>query len=308
MTSTLGTSDQTAPLTGPPGGAPGEVVALRPGTPVVARSPGVLQVGIDEPSVRLPDEPDVRGLLDLLARPGGTPAPVPDLSPPAAEALAHLEQAGLVLRMPAGGRVADRLDVVLRAQFGPDAVRRRARRDEASIAVRADSAADLVLDPLLTRAGLRRVPLTDLDATAHLLVATGPVDRELLDPLVRGSVPHLVVSGAASVRRLGPFVEPGRTACLRCVDAHESLRDPRRALVLAQAARAAAERPPPVDAIAEQMVLAWAVRDLLRYAEGDEPSTWSTTIDLGPTAAPALTRWGRHPECGCSWDALTLMP
>lgn len=308
MTSTFGTSQQPGSPAEASAAPPAEILALRPGTPVVTRSPGVLQVGIDEPTVRLTDDPAVRRLLSLLSRPGGAPAPIADLSAPVAAALAHLECAGLVLRVPPGGRVDDPLDVVLRAQFGPDAVRRRARRDRAAVAVRADPAADLVLDPLLARAGLRRAPLADLDATAHLVVATGPLDRELLDPLVRGSVPHLVVSGAAGGRRIGPFVDPGRTACLRCVDAHESLRDPRRALVVAQAAREATRRPPPVDAIAEQMILAWAVRDLMRYAEGDEPSTWSTTIDVGPTAVPEVTRWGRHPECGCAWDALMLLP
>lgn len=280
-------------------------LSLRPGTPVMARSAEVLQVGLDDPVLRVPDLPQVRQLLSLLSRPGGAPAPE-DLLPPAEQVLRQLTDAGLVVTLPPG-RVADPLDVVLRAQFGSDAVRRRALRAERVVAVRADPASELVLGPLLERVGLQRVPPSDLDATAHLVVTTGPVDREVLDPLVRGSVPHLVVSGSAARRRLGPFVDPGRTACLRCVDAHESLRDPRLALLIAQAAHAAADRPPPVDPLLEQLVLAWAVRDLLRYVEGDEPSTWSTTVDVGPGGAPGVTRWGRHPECGCSWDTLTLL-
>lgn len=280
-------------------------LALRPGTPVMARSADVLQVGLRDPVLRVPDVPAVRHLLALLSRPGGAPIP-DDLTAPARRVLRDLEDAGLVLTLPAG-RVPEPVDVVLRAQFGPDAVRRRACRAERLVAVRADPSSALALAPLLERVGLRRAPASDLDAAAHLVVAAGPVDREVLDPLVRGSVPHLVVSGGAAGRRIGPFVDPGRTACLRCVDAHESLQDPRLPLLLAQAAHAAGERPPPVDPVLDQLVLAWAVRDLLRYVEGDEPSTWSTTVVVDPGGAPEVTRWGRHPDCGCAWDTLMLL-
>ncbi len=281
-------------------------LALRPGTPVMSRSPDVLQVGLGSPALQVPDLPPVRRLLELLARPGGA-SPPEDLAEPAPQVLRRLTEAGLVHPVAPNGRVTDPVDLVLRAQFGADAVRRRARRADQVVAVRADPATELALEPLLERAGLRRTSVADLDATAHLVVTTGQLDREVLDPLVRGSVPHLVVSGAAAGRRVGPFVEPGRTACLRCVDAHESLRDPRLALLIAQAARSAAERPPPVDPVLDQIALAWAVRDLMRYVEGDEPSTWSATVDIDPAGAPALTHWGRHPECGCAWDELTVL-
>jgi hypothetical protein len=283
-------------------------LTLRPGTPVLARSPGVLQVGLDEPGVRVPDEPAVRSLLSALGAGRGVTEPLDELDPESAGLLERLRAAGLVVVVPDGEGVADPADVLLRAQFGPDAVRRRAARARAVVAVRAAPAAEPVLGPLLERAGLRRTAGADVeDATVHLVVGNGPVDRERLDPLVRASLPHLVVSGAAGGRRLGPFVDPGRTACLRCVDAHEALHDARRPLLVAQAARAAAETPPPVDPVLDLLVLAWAVRDLTRFVEGDLPSTWSTTYDVGPALGPDRVRWGRHPDCGCAWDdAATL--
>ncbi len=106
---------------------------------------------------------------------------------------------------------------------------------------------------------------------------------------------------------MGPFVEPGRTACLRCVDAHEALADERRPLLIAQAATAAIRQPPPRDPVLDALALAWAVRDLCRYVEGDEPSTWSTTCDLSPAGLPDAVRWGRHPDCGCAWDAVLVL-
>ncbi|QSR25732.1 hypothetical protein CFH99_08860 [Nocardioides aromaticivorans] len=272
---------------------------LRPGTPVMARGPGVLQVGLDGPVVQLPDQPATRDLLSALGRfpgvPHGTSSP----------ALDRLDATGLLVVVPDSEAVPEPADQVLRAQFGPDAVRRRAARSAAAIVVRAAPGAEPLLGPLLAQAGLRRTAGED-GATAHLVVSTGPLDRERLDPLVRSSIPHLVVSGGAGRRRVGPFVHPGHTACLRCVDAHEALHDARRPFLVAQAARAAAERPPPLDPVLDALALAWAVRDLARYVEGDSPSTWSTTFDIGPTAAPAALHWGRHPDCGCAWDAPTL--
>lgn len=279
-------------------------VVLRPGTPVMARGPGVLQVGLDGPAVQLADGPDVRALLAALGRLPGVPA-AHDLPRTTGAALDRLDAAGLLVVVPAAEVVPEPADQVLRAQFGTDAVRRRAARAQAAIAVRAAPAAGPVLDLLLDQAGLRRTGGED-GAAAHLVVSTGPVDRELVDPLVRSSVPHLVVSGSAAMRRVGPFVHPGHTACLRCVDAHEALHDARRPFLLAQAARAATERPPPLDPVLDTLALAWAVRDLARYVEGDSPSTWSTTFDIGPTTAPAAQRWGRHPDCGCAWDVAAL--
>lgn len=273
---------------------------LRPGTPVLSRSPGVLQVGLVGPCLRLPDVPDVRRLLDDLAGPAGH-GPADDLTAEAARALTRLVEAGLAV--PAAPEVSRHL----LAQAGPDAVRRQAVHASSTIAVDAPAGARAVLDPLLAAAGLRVAPAPE-DGTVLLVVADGPLARERLDPLVRASVPHLLVSGDASGVRIGPFVGPGRTACLRCVDAHESLHDHRLPLLVAQAARQSAQRPPPRDPVLDRLALAWAVRDLTRFVEGEEPSTWSTTVDLGPLGAPALTRWGRHPWCGCAWDGFLDLP
>ena len=280
---------------------------LRPGTPVMARSPGVLQVGLDGPSVCLPDEPAVRRLLSLLRRPTGV-TPALSLSEAATAVLGRLRELGLVVSVAVDDEPRPRALSTLLAQFGPDAIRRHDARATARVVVRADLALEPAVDALLAGAGLRTTREADAPDAVHLVVSAGPVHRDLLDPLIRASQPHLLVSGDATGVRVGPFVDPGRTACLRCVDAHESLRDQRRPLLLAQAADQAAAHPAPRDPLLDQIALAWAVRDLQRYAEGDEPSTWSSTVDLDPTAAATLTPWGRHPYCGCSWDGFLDLP
>lgn len=275
---------------------------LRPGTPVLTRSPGVLQVGLMGPRLQLADTPEVRRLLDALAGPTGH-VDADDLPTGAADALMRLVDAGLAFLAP----TKPTAPAPLLAQAGPDAVRRQAARAASPVAVDAPPGARTVLEPLLAAAGLAVTPTAE-DARLRLVVTDGPVSRERLDPLVRASVPHLVVGGDAAAVRIGPFVDPGRTACLRCVDAHESLHDQRLPLLLAQVARQCAERPPPRDPVLDHLALAWAARDLARYLEGDEPSTWSTTVDLGPGGAPVLTRWGRHPWCGCAWDGFLDLP
>ena len=101
---------------------------LRPGTPVLSRSPGVLQVGLRPPSVTLPDLPAVRALLDELTGPAGH-HPADEPAPEAAEALTRLLDAGLALFEVPG------VAAHLLAQAGPDAVRRRAARATSPVAL-----------------------------------------------------------------------------------------------------------------------------------------------------------------------------
>jgi hypothetical protein len=191
---------------------------------------------------------------------------------------------------------------VAQAQYGGDGARRVAARAGHRVGVRAVGPSYPIITELLALTGLE---VDEVSPTVWLVVAPGPIVRESIDPLVRAGAPHLLVSGGGGERRIGPFVEPGRTACLRCVDAHEAEADPRRPFLVEQAALASAGGEP-VDPVLDRLALAWAVRDLCRYVEGAEPSTWSATVDVGPAEGPHLVRWLRHPRCGCAWDLLFL--
>lgn len=139
------------------------------------------------------------------------------------------------------------------------------------------------------------------DADVVLLLEPGQVRREHCDPLLRDGTPHLVVAGAPDLWVVGPFVVPGVTACLRCVDATLGEHDPRRALVVEQVSR---QRRPRADPLLAAMAIPYAVRDVLTYLRGDPPLTWSSTLAVPRKGAPTVTSWRRHPHCGCSWDAL----
>ena len=135
--------------------------------------------------------------------------------------------------------------------------------------------------------------------TATLLVTLGEPRRSRVDGLVRDDRTHLLVALLPDRVRLGPFVVPGTTACLRCLDAHLAEHDPRRGLVLEQL-EDRDDPPAPCDPVLAHAGLALAVRELTTYAEGDRPATWSATLTLGADLALPRREWPRHPHCGCT--------
>ncbi len=147
-------------------------------------------------------------------------------------------------------------------------------------------------------AGLR---VAEQASAATLVVTLGEPRRRVSDRLVRDDVPHLWLAVLPTSVRIGPFVEPGRTACLRCVDARLGERDARRATVLHQLD----ELPVAPYAVWEPCLLdlgvAWAVRDTVRRLDGEPPALRSATVTV--TAELEVTRrdWLRHPHCGCAW-------
>lgn len=251
-------------------------VRLRPGIRVSDRSDTTLQVGLHPGhQLVLPDDPTVRGALALLGH-GVEPRRLdPDL----------------LRRLTAAGLLTDP---------DHDVARSRARR-QAGVEVQAAGADRAALLRMLGEAGL---PGSGGTAAAIAVVVTIGAEprREAVDALVQVDRPHLLVTAVAGRLRVGPFVVPGLTACLRCLDAHLTDRDPRHPLVVEQhLACDPADRPAPAEL---QLALAWAVRDVVALIGGERPTTWSTSVDLEPDG-PVTQRWRRHPGCGCAWgDAL----
>lgn len=270
--------------------------ALRPGLAVARHDATHLQVGLDPPHrVVVPDLPEVRRLLDAVA----AGASLPELDPTTWTVLHALSRADALVEAGASGRASQ----AARAQFGPSADARLAARGAAQVGVLGPREIVESAERLLRQCGVSVAGTDDL-ADAWLVASSGEVPRSTLDDLVREGTPHLLLRGALGSSLLGPFVAPGLTACLRCVDAHLSETDPRRALVVEQVATSPGAEGPPSDPTLVSIAVGWAVRDLLRFVEGDRPSTWSTTHHIGPTEAPVTRQWSRHPHCGCAWDVI----
>lgn len=238
---------------------------IRHGLHVVRRDERHLQVGLDPPwRLTVPDEPAVVEVLDELYA-GRQPAPS---SPQACRVLAELSAGGM-LRPPPRPRTG-------------------------RVAVSGDR--DLVAEARRLLSGGTTVRPTSADVA--LVLAAGEPVRSVVDEHLQAGRPHLVVSAGPHGYRVGPFVEPGVSPCLRCVDAHLGEHDPRRPVVVEQlAGRTTAPADPALAALA----VAWAVRDALRHLDGGVPTTWAATVELSVTGAPETRSWERHPYCGCSW-------
>jgi hypothetical protein len=272
---------------------------LRPGTRVFRRDDDHLQVGLDDPRVVLPDTDGVRRLLRALEQ-GSEPA---TLTPDAGLALARLVDAGIVVARAdltaavRGNRRAAAAAVF--AAHGPAAPARLAARVSCQVAVFAPEPwAGVAIDRLGT-SGLAVAAPGDR-STVTLVVDLGELPRSRTDRLIRDEIAHLVVALHPDRARIGPFVTPGLTACLRCVDAHLSEVDPKRGLLLEQLEDDSGT-PTPCDPALAHAAISLAVREVTTYAEGDRPASWSTTLELSADLTLPRRTWLRHPHCGCSW-------
>jgi hypothetical protein len=124
-----------------------------------------------------------------------------------------------------------------------------------------------------------------------LLAHTGAPAPDLADGLVLGSRPHLLVGLAVGHVDLGPFVDPGLTACLRCL--------------YAAAAPPVLATPLPGGAPSDSLLsvaAAFLAHDVRRWAGGHEPATWSATVRIDTALGVTRRAWPRHPQCGCTWS------
>jgi bacteriocin biosynthesis cyclodehydratase domain-containing protein len=271
---------------------------LAPGLRILRRSRHDIQIGLSpEHRVVLPDAEPVRRTLGHLLRGEAVPDGPDTEAVLATLAPVLVDGSGLVSPGLAAGDVAA---VALRDHAGYPA--RIAARRGATVRI-FGSLGDVEPGPLLAAAGLRTAD--DESATVALVLSAGEVDREVLDALVRARTPHLCVRLVEGTAVVGPFVDPGRTACLCCMDSHRTLDDPQAASLSARHAGAAADRrdgvAEPLDTALATLAVAWAVRDVVTHVEGDLPSTWSTTVELSATLASVTqTEWLRHPSCGCT--------
>lgn len=298
---------------GEPRQAAGMRPLLRPGLHLLERGDGHLQVGLDpREAVVLPDTEAVRGEIDRLDGVHAWPERTGD-----AAAVALLRDLGLLLderallphlRDPAAGPAA--AAVALRAGDDTSDVLRSRRSARVGIDgfghAAGESLGSRLADLLAaTGVGLRTAPRGR--TSVAVLAGVGEPDRDLLDEWTRAGTPYLLVRLTEGRAVVGPFVVPGRTACLRCIDAHHADVDPAWPLLVRQYTAASSRDradcvPEPVDPLLTMLALVWAARDVVAHVDGARPSTWSATTVLEPAPGTLETRmWHPHPECGCRW-------
>lgn len=273
---------------------------LRPGVRLVRRYDGRWQAcGPGRVNVLLDDAPGMSGLASALSHPW---QPLPDGFTDQVAALAPL----LVESDTASVLPTDPAAVVARAalvaEHGDGAPAAAALRAEAQVRVSGPAPWAGHAQALLAAAG---VGMCQDQAEVRLLVHVGEPAPRLIEEVAREEVPHVWAGVVAGVVCVGPFVDPGRTACRQCVTTHLDDREHGFALTRRQYATPAGV-PEPADPARLLMAVAWAVADVVAWVDGRQPSTWSTTVVLDSELDPVRERWRRHPRCGCSWSEAWL--
>ena len=126
-------------------------------------------------------------------------------------------------------------------------------------------------------------------------------DRETADQIMRDGEAHVWVFTREVVGVVGPFVVPGRSGCLRCVDLARSELDPAWLTLLASAA-AHPVAAPACDPLLAVLVGAWAAQEVAVWASGLRPQTWDCVSEVPQgIGAVGTESFGLHPRCGCGW-------
>jgi hypothetical protein len=176
------------------------------------------------------------------------------------------------------------------------------REDGAGRGRRQDAVRDLVRT---TSPSIRTtLPANRQHPDVAVLTPTADAHPDLASSLQAAGVPHLVAEVHETTAVLGPFVQPGRTPCLRCRDLHRTARDPGWPRALAPfggvdaAASAGDDRP--CDVVLATQLAVLAAMHVLAFVEGDPPPSAGAAIDITlPYGEQVRRERPVHPDCGC---------
>jgi bacteriocin biosynthesis cyclodehydratase domain-containing protein len=141
----------------------------------------------------------------------------------------------------------------------------------------------------------------DDGAVPDLVVLTELTLPDLIESLMRDRVPHLALRAAEAIGVVGPLVQPGRSACLRCVDRRKTDGDPRWPQILAQATFGRAQ-PQACDTVLAAMTSAVAAAQALAFIDRATavPPTANGTLEVVlPDWRWRRRTWEPHPACEC---------
>ncbi|WP_089247527.1 TOMM precursor leader peptide-binding protein [Asanoa hainanensis] len=137
-------------------------------------------------------------------------------------------------------------------------------------------------------------------ARAHIIVQVGaqqPAELAAAALRRRGQA-MLAVELHDGVPVIGPFVEPGGSPCLGCLDQHRTDRDPGWSGLAAGLATA----PPPAEAgglVAIMTAAALAAHEVLTYIDGGAPRTIGGAVTVVSPGDLWWRHWPAHPRCSC---------
>jgi len=199
----------------------------------------------------------------------------------------------------------------LAAQDGDGGARLIARRSSTAVLVCGSGPVAAIVADLLTRSGVaaRSSPAAQAPQLGgqqpvdgpDFIVLVGHQSPAQTAELLQLRLPHLAVYADEAIGVVGPLVQPGVTACLRCIDLAKAERDPAWPLILAQLAGRSVD-PPACDPVLVTTVAAQAAAQVLAFAD-HAPLTQATvngTLELvWPSWQWRRRSWLPHPACLC---------
>lgn len=254
------------------------ILKLDPRWPVVWRTPHSAQVGIDPPKAVLEDltvtqERMLSALILGISDPGMK-----------------------LLREQAPGERDRFLDAIAPALVGD-----RERVEHPVVAMSGRGALVDALSELLSRSGIKALLAPDdrslRDTTPAVAVVVGywVLAPDIQSHWLRRDIPHLPVVFSDTGVTVGPLVDPGISACLRCVELHRTDTDPAWPAISAQLHGLSGGAESPILA-AEAAAIAF--RLLRARLDGSLESGQSIHIDADSGTRTAR-HWMQHPRCGC---------
>jgi bacteriocin biosynthesis cyclodehydratase domain-containing protein len=259
------------------------ILRLDPRVPVVWRSPTSLQLGVDEPVCVLDQTTSaVERMLAALA--------------------VGIPESGLRLIGREAGAVETELDCFIASVHPALLAEHQAIAPPAALS-------RVVVDGIgptaeRIRLMLRCFGVTVVDsatrsrrrATIAVLVGQYAIEPDRYSSWLSRDVPHLpIIFGDRSIR-IGPLIEPGFSACLRCLDLVHTDADPAWPVLASQLVGRSA--PTETELAAWQTALE-AVRLVLERLDGDRSQAGvSTHIDTSTGSVTAVTHLP-HEDCGC---------
>lgn len=140
-----------------------------------------------------------------------------------------------------------------------------------------------------------------------VLAPTGALNPDVGEQFVRDATPHIVATVREATGVVGPFVVPGNTACLRCLDLHRADRDPAWPLIAAQLATDTRRpRTQACDVALATLVASAAALQVLSAIdstiEACQVASRNGTLEMTlPDWRIRRRGWQPHPACGCQW-------
>lgn len=260
-----------------------KLLRLDPAHPPLWRGPSSLQFGLDAVATiddPLPWQEHLLAELDKGVPDTGLVALAGALGVSAREVRAFVTRVEAALCRPS----------TVQKTGGPIVVQAEARIAREVVGAITDAVAAAGFEPFVA----------DPDGAPSIVAPTLLIAHHIIEPsraaaLVREDVPHAPIVFVGPTAIVGPFVRPGSTACLACVNAGNRDADPAWPLLAAQLiGRRAPTVPLPLAAEAGTL----AARLIRVAADLPDPVTRSVTLRADSSRRVWATHQP-HEECGC---------